>query len=214
MHPDQLSDSASPHSNEARQRAPEASRQVKGQGQAGWPGVPGSPASRHAQGRGQRPRGAHAGLGGRQECPSRSGRQSRGALGMQTWGASGEPGMGEGFAGPGGGAGLAERVPWGRPGGAPACRALGSAGGGSPPLSPGGLPAGFRMVRTNAAAAAEAGPQASDGPPDPTPQSRCGMWGSGCLPPGPTRPRGRASGRRHRGRGRRETRGGSGCHFT
>ena len=130
--------------------------------------------------------------------------------------ASGEPARGPSL-GPGPPKLQAGRA--GQAGGAPACPALGSPLG-SPPLC---LPCraahsasrpDFGWSRPNAAAATESGAQALDRRPDPTPHSWCGMCGSGCPPPGPTRPRGVRAAAAIAGRGRRETRGRAGSQFT
>lgn len=70
MYPDELSDSPSLHSSEAGQKPPGVSQQVKGQGR-GAPGCRGARrADTHGRGKGQRPRGEHAGPGGGQGCPA------------------------------------------------------------------------------------------------------------------------------------------------
>lgn len=108
------------------------------------------------RGQGQRPRGEHAGLGGRQQCPGRSGQQSGCGLGMRTCGPPQGPlCLGGARAGSLAGPGAAEapggsrgaggrrtclpgsRVPTGLPAPLPTL-----------PRSPLGLAAGFRMVQT------------------------------------------------------------------
>lgn len=149
MYLDTVSDSASLHSNGARQKAPENSRQVKGAGAGRVARVSGSPANPHAQGKGTKASGSArwtwrpAGMP-RPERPAVAGWTGDANVGLPAGplclrgAGSGELARagGEGFAAPGGG-GRARQA-----GLAPACRALRSALG-SPPLSPLGLPPDF-----------------------------------------------------------------------
>lgn len=188
----------------------------------------GRPASRRAQGTGTKASGRARWTWRPAGMPQPSGQQSGCGLGLQTCGPPQGPlCLGEARAGPLAGPGAAEATAQGgsRGAGRAAHLPAGLSGPhrGSPPLrlpgraAPSASPLDFGWTRPNAepAAAAMAGPLASDPRPDPTPQSCRGMRGSGGLPPGRPDPTpGRASGRRHRGPRPGETRGRAGRHFT